>query len=113
MNIRHPWGKFEWDGAWADDSEEWTEEMIEIFKPVFDTNDGGFWMSFDDFIQKFVSVNACLVKPWQEARMKGKFIRLTEKSNKAVCSEDPDWIISKFYYTFTVSEACNLYIGLH
>jgi len=45
--------------------------------------------------------------------MKGKFIRLTEKSNKAISSEDPDWIISKFYYTFTVSEACNIYIGLH
>ena len=48
--------------------------MIEIFKPVFDTNDGGFWMAFEDFTKHFVSVNICLVKQWQEARMKGKFI---------------------------------------
>jgi calpain-15 len=64
MNIRNPWGKFEWDGAWADNSEEWTEEMIEIFKPVFDTNDGGFWMSFDDFVQKFVGAAICMIRPW-------------------------------------------------
>ncbi len=62
MNIRNPWGKFEWDGAWSDNSEEWTEEMIDLFKPVFDANDGGFWMSFEDFFNKFVSVNVCMVK---------------------------------------------------
>lgn len=87
--------------------------MKEEFKPVFDSNDGGFWMSFQDFMTKFVSVNVCMVKPWQEARMKGKFIRLTEKSNPKITTENPDWVISKFYYTFTVSEACNIMIGLH
>lgn len=47
--------------------------------------------------------------------MKGKFIRLTEKQNPAVKGDntDPDWVVSKFYYTFTVTEACNVMIGLH
>lgn len=44
LNIRNPWGKYEWDGAWADESEEWTKEMIEFFKPDFDPEDGSFWM---------------------------------------------------------------------
>lgn len=44
LNIRNPWGQFEWGGAWADNAEEWTEEMIEEFQPDFDANDGSFWM---------------------------------------------------------------------
>ena len=27
LNIRNPWGSFEWDGDWADNSQLWTEEM--------------------------------------------------------------------------------------
>jgi Calpain family cysteine protease len=27
LNIRNPWGSFEWDGAWADNSPLWTEKM--------------------------------------------------------------------------------------
>lgn len=47
--------------------------------------------------------------------MKGKFIRLTERTKPNIQGSDPeyDWVISKFYYTFTVTEACNVMIGLH
>ena len=24
LNIRNPWGKFEWDGEWSDKSSKWT-----------------------------------------------------------------------------------------
>lgn len=44
LNIRNPWGQFEWNGAWSDNSPEWTDEMKELFNPVFDANDGSFWM---------------------------------------------------------------------
>jgi calpain-15 len=27
INIRNPWGQFEWEGDWSDKSEKWTEEM--------------------------------------------------------------------------------------
>ena len=33
--------------------------------------------------------------------------------DRTVSNEDPDWVISKFYYTFTVTEACNVMIGIH
>lgn len=74
MNIRNPWGKFEWDGDWSDGSELWTEEFIDAIKPVFDTSDGGFWISFEDFIFQYNSFNIVEVKPWEEMRLKGKFI---------------------------------------
>lgn len=28
IQIRNPWGNFEWDGDWSDHSELWTPEMI-------------------------------------------------------------------------------------
>ena len=46
LNIRNPWGNFEWDGDWSDTSPLWTEEMIKGFNPIFDENDGAFWMSY-------------------------------------------------------------------
>ncbi len=56
LMVRNPWGTFEWDGAWADESEEWTEEMIDYFEPNFDTEDGAFWISYEDFLINFDSV---------------------------------------------------------
>ena len=66
LHIRNPWGSFEWDGAWADESEEWTDEMIDYFEPTFDSEDGAFWISFEDFLENFDSVRVCKTKEWQE-----------------------------------------------
>ena len=46
IQIRNPWGKFEWNGDWSDNSPLWTDELKEIFKPKLDEGDGTFWMSF-------------------------------------------------------------------
>jgi hypothetical protein len=34
--MRNPWGGFEWDGDWSDNSNKWTEETIKAFGAVFD-----------------------------------------------------------------------------
>ena len=108
LNIRNPWGTFEWDGDWGDESEKWTDEMKEVFNPVFDVNDGGFWMAWEDFIEKFSSINVCLVKPWEHMRLKGKFIRVQEEKDN-----EKDWVVSKFFYTFELEEDANVFIALH
>jgi calpain-15 len=33
LNLRNPWGNFEWDGNWSDSSPLWTEEIKQIVKP--------------------------------------------------------------------------------
>jgi hypothetical protein len=46
LNIRNPWGSFEWQGDWSDgDKKKWNPEAIEVIKPVFG-DDGTFWMAF-------------------------------------------------------------------
>ena len=109
LNIRNPWGRYEWDGDYSDNSDKWTDEMIDEFKPVFDVNDGSFWMCLEDFIMRFSSVNICQVSNWEEIRLKGKFIRAKEKRE-----DGDDWVISKFYYTFTIDDDdTEVHIGIH
>lgn len=107
LNIRNPWGQFEWDGAWADNAPEWTDTMIRHFKPVFDEEDGAFWICLEDFMEKFEAVNICKVENYEEARFKGKFIKATLKDTDEVT------VISKFFYTFNVAEENEVTIGLH
>ena len=108
MKVRNPWGQFEWGGAWSDDSEEWTEEMIEAFEPNFDTKDGTFWISFEDFLKNYTSITICKVENWNEVRLKGIFMRLMESEDA-----DEDFVLSKFYYSFRLEEETIIEFGLH
>jgi hypothetical protein len=49
VNIRNPWGSFEWTGDWSDNSHLWTSQIKQ--EVGFDgmKEDGIFWMSFQDF----------------------------------------------------------------
>lgn len=105
INIRNPWGTFEWDGSWSDKSELWTPEMIELVKPILDENDGTFWMSYQDFITHFNGINICRVDSYHEARIKGIFERNV--------IEDNEWVSSKHYYVIQSKSNCNIIIGLH
>lgn len=81
LKIRNPWGQFEWDGDWSDKSDKWTKEMIKAFNPVLDDDDGTFWMSFDDFVANFDSLDVCRVSNWDELRIRGRFIRYNDVSD--------------------------------
>jgi len=64
LNIRNPWGSFEWDGDWSDKSPNWTKELKDETNPVLDDTDGTFWMCFEDFLKYFRSLNVCKVRNW-------------------------------------------------
>ena len=93
INIRNPWGQFEWDGDWGDSSPLWTQEVIDIVQPILDDKDGTFWMSFEDFIKMFTCLNVCRVRNWQENRIRGKFLRITDEENSST-----EYVTSKWYY---------------
>ena len=107
IKLRNPWGNFEWGGAWSDVDKRWTEELRRVFKPDFNINDGIFWMSYKDFIERYDQVMVCKVENWNEVRLKGKFIKVQEMSSTN------DWILSQFYYTFSLSQSTHLEIGIH
>jgi calpain-15 len=113
LNIRNPWGRFEWDGDWSDGSELWTEDFVDALKPTLDESDGAFWVCLEDFVAKFTAFNTLQVKPWEEMRLKGKFIRVREADNEELGIGNQDWVISKFHYRIQVSEACNICLTIH
>ncbi|XP_046974269.1 calpain-A-like [Vanessa cardui] len=66
LRLRNPWGnEAEWNGAWSDKSPEWQfipqserEELGLTF-----SDDGEFWMSFEDFVSHFNRVEMCNLNP--------------------------------------------------
>jgi len=54
IKVRNPWGTGEWTGDWGDKSALW-EKHTSVMKacrhnPKGDTDDGAFWMSWEDYI---------------------------------------------------------------
>lgn len=68
INLRNPWGEFEWKGDWCDGSSCWTQDMINAIRPSFQGDDGSFWMSYEDFSKIFMRVVLGKVKDWWEWR---------------------------------------------
>ena len=60
FQLRNPWGDFEWNGDWGDDSEEWTPESKKI-AGWSDENDGTFFMCITDLRKYFSRVQICRV----------------------------------------------------
>jgi Ca2+-binding EF-hand superfamily protein len=80
VKLRNPWGSMEWNGDWSDTSDKWTPEMQAEVEQLVQSDDGTFWMSFEDLVKHFYSINVCMVrhtglnqKPWREARRKFHF----------------------------------------
>lgn len=66
LRIRNPWGnEQEWNGAWSDQSPEWTvlsqREKEEIGLTF--SADGEFWMSYKDFVNHFMKLDICNLNP--------------------------------------------------
>ncbi|KAM8974702.1 calpain-5-like [Pelodytes ibericus] len=61
IRLRNPWGSGEWTGAWSDGSEEWKKVNRAERKKMGVTvsDDGEFWMSWDDFCTHFTDLTLC------------------------------------------------------
>ncbi|EDV24825.1 uncharacterized protein TRIADDRAFT_25226, partial [Trichoplax adhaerens] len=73
VRLRNPWKRCSWNGDWSDDSPLWTISLRNKLLP-HGSEEGIFWMSFDDFMRYFESVDVCKVNPsWMENRISGHF----------------------------------------
>eukprot|EP00614_Pseudopedinella_elastica_P017189 CAMPEP_0172646344 /NCGR_PEP_ID=MMETSP1068-20121228/240191_1 /TAXON_ID=35684 /ORGANISM="Pseudopedinella elastica, Strain CCMP716" /LENGTH=866 /DNA_ID=CAMNT_0013460601 /DNA_START=1 /DNA_END=2601 /DNA_ORIENTATION=- len=74
VRLRNPWGSFEWTGAFSDESDAWTPELVDFFQPNRGSADGTFWMLREDFNAHFNGVQYCHQRAgaggpsWAEAR---------------------------------------------
>eukprot|EP00047_Mylnosiga_fluctuans_P009313 m.10827 g.10827 ORF g.10827 m.10827 type:complete len:930 (-) comp2562_c0_seq1:53-2842(-) len=75
--LRNPWGRFEWKGAWGDNSELWTPALKKEVNFV-NADDGAFYMCVEDFVKFFSWFNICRLysapkQRWLEYRQSSYF----------------------------------------
>uniref|UniRef100_A0A6Q2XF46 Calpain catalytic domain-containing protein n=1 Tax=Esox lucius TaxID=8010 RepID=A0A6Q2XF46_ESOLU len=84
LRIRNPWGEVEWTGAWSD--KEWSCVDPSVRARLYNrSEDGEFWMSFNDFMREFSRLEICnltadalqasQVKKWSSALYPGEWRR--------------------------------------
>ncbi|GBG85181.1 hypothetical protein CBR_g39746 [Chara braunii] len=61
VRLRNPWGRGEWTGAWSDGSREWENISDDVKRNIGlkIEDDGGFFMSFEDFCLHFARITIC------------------------------------------------------
>lgn len=62
IQIRNPWGKFEWNGAFSDNSDLWTPELKSELG-VDKSDDGIFWMRLEDFTKFYQGIGILEIIP--------------------------------------------------
>merc|ERR1712083_197642 len=63
----------EWNGAYSDNDELMTPKLKK-FLGHEDTDDGSFWMCFEDYLRYFRNLTVCKIVPtWQYIPLKNKF----------------------------------------
>ena len=58
LELRNPWGSFEWTGDYGDDSDKWTPELKKACN-FSKEDDGTFWMCWEDFLLFFDEIEVC------------------------------------------------------
>ncbi|XP_030017924.1 calpain-1 catalytic subunit [Sphaeramia orbicularis] len=86
VRIRNPWGEVEWTGAWSDNSREWDSVDRSVRGRLQNrSEDGEFWMSFNDFLREFTRLEICnltadalqnsQLKKWSSSHFPGEWRR--------------------------------------
>ena len=108
LQLRNPWGVFEWTGDWSNESPLWTPLLKNLIKPELDEENGTFWISLDHFAENFEVLNVCKTKAWQELRLKGKFVQSVDDHDKKIRH-----FCSRWYYEVELKKPSVVVIGLH
>eukprot|EP01013_Petalomonas_cantuscygni_P043810 TRINITY_DN8485_c0_g1_i1.p1 TRINITY_DN8485_c0_g1~~TRINITY_DN8485_c0_g1_i1.p1 ORF type:complete len:529 (+),score=48.38 TRINITY_DN8485_c0_g1_i1:73-1659(+) len=59
VQLRNPWGKFEWTGPWGDRSPQWNDHPTARRLLWTDADDGKFWICMEDLVRMFDKLDIC------------------------------------------------------
>ena len=57
IQLRNPWGDFEWNGDWSDKSDLWTEDIKK--QCSYNDDEGLFYMCWEDMCDYFSRIQIC------------------------------------------------------
>eukprot|EP01084_Bolivina_argentea_P151301 264109_1 len=110
LNLRNPWGSFEWNGKWSDnDIDTWTKHKNIAEKVNFiSANDGSFWIEWSDFLKIYDVIEIC-----DRETLQNLHLNVNEDDNKipyklAICK---GCIIGCYHYWFCCKGLKNVYFG--
>ena len=99
IKLRNPWGNYEWNGRYSDESPDWTADMKKEFNFNSNTEDGEFWIHLDDFLSFFSYSFICHYRDHYKYMVK----KLTQNpSDSFVCAKME-----------VEHDGTHVYIGLH
>ncbi|KAK7792935.1 hypothetical protein R5R35_008075 [Gryllus longicercus] len=134
VRVRNPWAGSEWTGAWSDGDPRWDalDEETKQALSVTATEDGEFWMEYEDFQAQFEEVTVATLGPdfdadgSSDASDQVKIIqdRWTEGENAGGCRNDLEKFATNPQYLINLTETddpdsesgdtakCSLLVGL-
>ena len=62
VKLRNPWGEKEFNGDWSDKSSKWNDELKKRLDFDGVKDDGIFYMSYDDFLEYYSSIEIVKIK---------------------------------------------------
>ena len=131
IRIRDPHGyrtKEEWTGAWCDGCSEWNQlSPAELEKLEYiDKKDGEFWMTYEDFMKNYDSINFAFSSPndvsdqlnsdkWQTSEVKGRWTKNITAGGSLDLSPETYHMNPQYKITLDKPDAgddCNLIVSL-
>lgn len=103
IQLRNPWGSFEWKGKWSDGSREWTKAYSEEVGEV-NADDGSFWMELTDFRKYYDKITVCRIFNLRILTMDSPIVSDDDK----VPFGNPDWYRVKYECEWNDSNAGGL-----
>lgn len=95
LQIRNPWGKFEWNGDFSDNSPMWRDEDRQKLN-VQSRDDGVFWIPFEEFVKYYQGIGILEIIPG--AVSNGIQVNQSGKGNKTLlrmtCQQDTNVTVS-------------------
>lgn len=113
LRLRNPWGQGEWNGPWADNSTEWTPEMMKHFHYEF-ANDGTFFMNFTDFIKYYSRIYVLRMlsdtvgEVWTKTAFEGEW----KGPSAAGCANHAGWLNNPQYALRITQPSTKIFINL-